>query len=146
LVVAAIQYYLQFAYGQLRLHVLGFTFSASIQMPIMFYAAYFHGALGAGHAWFFLRLILFFVWVPVVHRSFAKGLHAEWLMRKVLPVAGAAFMGSVCASTLVGFLHGDRITLLLYLILQAVFVVGVSMLCIKGFVDLISVKYRSLIQ
>ena len=87
LAVAAFQYYLQFAYGRLKLHVFGSSLSACVQIPIIAYAAYNFGALGAAKAWFWVRLLFFIFWVPVVHRAFAKGLHLKWLFQAVAPIA-----------------------------------------------------------
>ena len=71
--VGAFQFYLQYAYGQLRLHIWYSVISTAISMPIVIYAALVHGAYGAALAWFFLRLATFLIWPPVVHRRFAPG-------------------------------------------------------------------------
>jgi len=87
LTLAAFQYYLQSAFGNLRLHVIGSTISAIVQIPVIFYAATQYGALGAGIAWFAIRLLWFAIWTAVVHRSLIPGLHSVWITRDVLPTA-----------------------------------------------------------
>lgn len=77
--VAAFQFYLQYAHGQLRLHVWFSLVSAALSIPLVVYAALEHGALGAALAWFALRLAAFLVWPSVVHRRFAPGVHRPWL-------------------------------------------------------------------
>lgn len=86
LALGAFQYYLQSAFGQLRLHVIGSTVSAIIQLPLIYYASTRYGAAGAGVAWFCFRCIWFMVWTPVVHNQFAKGIHLRWLIKKIIPV------------------------------------------------------------
>ena len=84
--VGAFQYYLQSAFGQLRLHVLGSTISAVIQVPLIYYAATEYGAAGAGIAWFSFRCVWFLVWTPLVHRQFVPGFHLKWLFQDILPI------------------------------------------------------------
>lgn len=86
LALSIFQYYLQSAYGKLRLHVIGSTISALIQIPIIYYAAVNYGAEGAGMAWFGFRLIWFMWWIPIVHKKFAPGLHVKWLLNDLLPI------------------------------------------------------------
>jgi O-antigen/teichoic acid export membrane protein len=85
LAISAFQYYLQFAHGKLRMHVIYNTISASIQIPVIMYAALEWGATGVALTWFILRLVSFVVWIPIVHRKFAPGIHKVWLLKDVLP-------------------------------------------------------------
>src|SRR5690606_31711516 len=78
--------YLQNAFGQLRLHVIGSTISAVIQVPLIFYAAFNYGAEGAGVAWFVFRVIWFFIWTPVIHMKFVAGYHFDWFFKEILPI------------------------------------------------------------
>lgn len=129
LAVAAFQYYLQFAYGKLKLHVFGSTLSACVQVPVIAYAAYHYGALGAAKAWFGVRLLFFIFWVPVVHRAFAKGLHVQWLCKAVLPAA--LFIFSVSYFWPQHLFGEDRIGLLCNILTQSLTVFIFSLLCIK---------------
>jgi len=86
LALSAFQYYLQNAHGQLRLHVIGSTISAVIQLPIIYVAATNYGAIGAGMAWFGFRLVWFLWWTPIVHSRFVPGFHLAWLFKDLLPV------------------------------------------------------------
>ncbi len=87
LALSAFQYYLQNAFGQLRLHVIGSTISALIQVPVIYYAAVNYGAEGSGIAWFSFRLVWFLWWTPIVHSHFVPGLHLKWLFKDLLPIA-----------------------------------------------------------
>ena len=87
LAIGAFQYYLQNAFGQLRLHVIGSTISAVIQVPLIFYAALNYGAEGAGIAWLSFRVIWFLVWTPIVLSSFVPGFYIGWLFKQIMPIA-----------------------------------------------------------
>ena len=67
LAIGAFLYYLQFAHGKLRLHVIFSTLSGYIQIPAIIYAALEYGALGVALVWFGLRLAAFIIWTPIVH-------------------------------------------------------------------------------
>lgn len=86
LAISAFQYYLQVSFGQLRLHVIGSTISAVIQVPIIYFSAVNYGAVGAGVAWFAFRTIWFIWWTPIVHNKFAPGFHLKWLFKEILPI------------------------------------------------------------
>jgi O-antigen/teichoic acid export membrane protein len=85
LAIAAFQYYLQYAYGKLRLHVINSSINAIAQLPILVYAATHYGALGVAYAWFGLRLVTFFIFPGIVHHRLAPGLHFRWLFIDILP-------------------------------------------------------------
>ncbi len=83
--LGSFQYYLQFAHGKLRIHVIFNTISAAIQVPIVIYAAFKYGALGVALTWFTLRLMTFIIWTPIVHHIFAPGIHWPWLFKDIAP-------------------------------------------------------------
>ena len=141
LAVAAFQYYLQFAYGKLKLHVVGSTLSACVQVPIIAYAAFNYGALGAAKAWFGVRLFFFLFWVPVVHRAFAKGLHMQWLIYNLLPLGIVALSVSIVGSQLSAFVDQSRAALFGSIMLQSLIVFFACMLCIARVRNFIWVKY-----
>jgi len=100
LAIAAFPYYLQFAKGDLKLHLIGNALFITALVPALILATSRYGALGAGYVWLCSNAVYFFCWVPLVHRRFAKGLHAKWLAQDVgiivlLTVAGAALAHSL---------------------------------------------------
>lgn len=101
--LAAFQYYLQFAHGELKLHVVGSTISALIQVPLIYFAATQYGALGAGIAWFSFRSIFFIIWTPIVHSKFASGLHLKWLFVDIIPILVIAVFTSYYFSQLIEY-------------------------------------------
>lgn len=127
--LAAFQYYLQFAYGELKLHVIGTTVSALIQVPLIYFAATRFGALGAGIAWFSFRGIFFIIWSPIVHSKFAPGLHLRWLFIDIFPILLVAVFTSYFLSQLIEYSFDiSRFRNLLNLLLVGMAVLLVTML------------------
>ncbi|WP_445619239.1 lipopolysaccharide biosynthesis protein [Kushneria sp. Sum13] len=89
LAIGAFQYYLQYAHGQLRLHVIYNTVSVLIVVPVVVVAAWQWQAIGVAVAWCGFRLLSFLLWTPFVHARFAPGIHREWMTRDILPCAAA---------------------------------------------------------
>jgi O-antigen/teichoic acid export membrane protein len=83
--IGAFQYYLQFAHGHLRLHVMNTTISAFVQVPILIFVAFNYGAIGVAYTWFVIRLINFLLITWIVHRKFLSHhhFHFQWLVNDV---------------------------------------------------------------
>ena len=86
LALAAFPYYMQFAKGDLKLHLIGNAIFVLILMPSLVWATWQYGATGAGFAWLGSNAVYFLAWVPLVHRRFVKGLHQKWLVQDLSPV------------------------------------------------------------
>tara|TARA_B100000768_G_scaffold166093_1_gene169157 strand:- start:4245 stop:5756 length:1512 start_codon:yes stop_codon:yes gene_type:complete len=91
LMVLEFQYYLQFAYGNLRYHVLGNTYFGIFQIIVMVIAVYEYGAIGAAISWFFLQSIFLVIWPTYIHKKFAPGLHKKWFTEDILPFIFISF-------------------------------------------------------
>jgi O-antigen/teichoic acid export membrane protein len=94
LAVTAFPYYLQYAKGNLRLHLIGNALFMIILIPTVVWAAVHYGMTGAGWAWLLSNVAFLFAWTPLVHRRFAPGLHLGWLLKDV---ARPAFLACVVA-------------------------------------------------
>jgi len=77
---------LQIANGALSLHIKTTAISLVLQIPIIAWAALEYGVFGVAVSWFFLRFLFFILWPLIIHRSFSKDLHLNWLFKDVLPV------------------------------------------------------------
>lgn len=86
LAVWAFQYYLQFAKGNLRLHIIGQCGYVVLIVPSIIWAANQYGAIGSGYVWAVINILFFIFWVPLVHRQFVPGLNKMWFGRDVLPI------------------------------------------------------------
>ena len=84
LAVSAFPYYLQYAKGNLRLHLIGNAGFVVLLIPAIIWAASNYGGVGAGYVWLALNLITFVAWLPLVHRKFEPGLNLKWYFRDVL--------------------------------------------------------------
>ncbi len=98
LVVGAFPYYLQYAIGNLRLHLIGNAGMALLLVPVIFYVASHYGAIGAGWVWIGFNCAYLFIWTAYVHHRLAPGLHKNWLTFDVLiilvPVSIGLWLGS----------------------------------------------------
>ena len=97
LAVGAFPYYLQYAKGNLRLHLIGNALFVLFLIPSVIWAATHYGMTGAGWAWLIANATYFFVWTPLVHRKFAPELHMNWLLSDILrpitlPLCAAALL------------------------------------------------------
>jgi O-antigen/teichoic acid export membrane protein len=99
--LGAFPYYLQYARGDLGLHMAGSGLFLSLLIPVLIWATKQYGINGAGYAWLWANLAYFCCWVPIVHRRFIKGLHKIWLIDDLaVIVAGAALAAAVVSPRL----------------------------------------------
>lgn len=102
LALGAFPYYLQFAKGDLKLHLIGNFLFVLLLIPSLIWATLRYGACGAGYAWLGANLMYFLFWVPKVHERFIRGLHTQWLLRDLgaiilLPLVAVALAHSLLA-------------------------------------------------
>lgn len=81
LALGAFPYYLQFAKGDLKLHLIGNAIFVVLLIPALIWATWKYGVIGAGYAWVTANTLYFLLWVPKVHCRFMQGLHFDWLLR-----------------------------------------------------------------
>lgn len=117
LAVGAFPYYLQYAKGDLRLHILGNALFVLTLIPSIVWAASQYGMIGAGWAWLVANALYFFAWVPLVHRRHAPGLHTGWLL---LDVVKPVVAPTALALALTHFIPLEQGRLALVMILAAV--------------------------
>lgn len=98
--LGAFPYYLQFAKGQLRLHLLGTGLFVAMLLPCLIWAATRYGVVGAGWTWLAVNVLYFALWVPVAHARYAPGSHARWLLHDVAPIAVLAFASALASQWL----------------------------------------------
>ena len=114
--ILAFQYYLQFAYGNLKYHIWGNTIFGFVQIIVMIIAVYTYGALGAGIAWFTLQAIFLSFWPGYIHSKFAKGIHKNWMMKDVLPMMFSTIVILVAIKNInIDFFSFGRVELFLIL-------------------------------
>lgn len=137
LALGAFPYYLQFAKGDLRLHLIGSFLFVLLLIPNLIWATWKFGMIGAGWAWLLVNLIYFLFWVPFVHHRFVRGLHRVWLLKDVVFTSTPVI---VCACLAQHFTTWPRDR---YLITVQLIVLGLMLL---GVSSLSSVKVRSILM
>lgn len=63
-----VPFFLQYALGSVRLHLIGNLVFGVVWVPTLWWAATAYGALGAGLTWLGGNLLFLLLWTPVVHR------------------------------------------------------------------------------
>ncbi|MDT8922064.1 oligosaccharide flippase family protein [Pseudomonas taiwanensis] len=91
LALAAFPYYLQYAKGNLKYHLVGSMITVGVLIPAMVFSASKFGGIGAGWAWLLVNALFFFIWVTYTHYRLEPGLQWRWLgldcMRTLVPTA-----------------------------------------------------------
>lgn len=143
LAVSAFPYYLQYALGNLRYHLIGNLIIVITLIPAIIWAASEYGGVGAGWAWLGINSLYLLLWVGYVHHKLQPGLHISWLMNDILNICLVILLIAGTASRLDTELF-DRLLIIIYLIGSGFFalVIGsiVSPYLRSFFVD--SVKYK----
>lgn len=86
LVISAFPYYLQYAKGDLQLHLIGNAVFVLLLIPAIIWATSTYGSIGAGMVWLGMNLLSFVAWLPLVHRKFEKGLNKKWYYEDILSI------------------------------------------------------------
>ncbi len=94
LAVSAFPYYLQYAKGDLRLHLIGNAIFVVLLIPLIIWAANNYGGVGAGWVWLGMNLLAFVAWLPIIHRKFVPGLNLPWYSRDVLVIFTSSFFSA----------------------------------------------------
>ena len=101
LALNAFPYYLQYAKGDLYLHMIGNAFFLVALVPALIWATLRFGMTGAGFAWLGANVVYFCLWIPKVHHRFAKGLHSKWLIVDVGSIFLITLLGAVLIKRLI---------------------------------------------
>ncbi|KAA0914051.1 oligosaccharide flippase family protein [Psychrobacter sp. ANT_WB68] len=78
LALSAFPYYLQYAKGNLKYHLIGNIISVVILIPAVVWAATHYGAVGAGWVWFLMQLIYLVFWVSYIHTKLEPNMNLIW--------------------------------------------------------------------
>jgi O-antigen/teichoic acid export membrane protein len=103
LAVSAFPYYLQYAKGDLRLHMLGNAIFVLLLVPLIIWATANFGVMGAGYVWLTVNLLTFVLWLPFVHWRFAPGINVRWYGRDVARI----IIPAICVGWLTDYFLPD---------------------------------------
>lgn len=114
LAIGAFPYYLQYALGNLRYHLIGNAILVVFLIPSIIWAANNFGGVGAGYAWLGMNSLYLLAWVGYVHYKLQPGLHGHWLIKDSL----AIYLPVILLLSIIsqwGFLSESRWLIFLYL-------------------------------
>lgn len=98
LAFGAFPFYLQYARGNLRYHLIGNAILIVLLLPSVVMAAKSFGGIGAGWVWLGINVFYLFGWVAYVHHRLEPGLHCDWMFDDILKsLAGPALLAAVLA-------------------------------------------------
>jgi len=86
LCVAAFVYYLQYAKGNLRYHLIGNLILVVIMIPSIIIFAKNFGGEGAGYVWLTLNAIYLLFGVSYIHSKLEPNLHSKWFLNDVIKI------------------------------------------------------------
>jgi O-antigen/teichoic acid export membrane protein len=86
LAMSAFPFYIQYARGNLRYHLIGNLGLIALLIPGIVFSALHFGGVGVGWVWLGMNVLYLFGWVAFVHGRLEPGLHAEWIKRNVLKI------------------------------------------------------------
>ncbi len=113
LAIAAFPYYLQYARGNLRYHLIGNAVMVTFLIPCIVYAASKFGGIGAGWVWLGINGIYLLTWLAYVHHKLEPGLHWKWLRQDVVAILLPPIAVGILA-TFIRIQLTDRFEMLLY--------------------------------
>jgi len=122
----AFAYYLQYAKGNLRLHLVGNVIQILLFVPLIIIAAKRFGPIGTGAVWAVSNGLYFFVFVPIVHARFLPGLHLRWLARDISFIIAPVLVFAGILVSALPWSHNRWLTLV------EVGLVGLFLLAIAG--------------
>lgn len=118
-------YYLQFAKGDIRFHMIGTVLLVLTLIPSMLWGTHRYGYVGAGYAWVGANLLYFLLWLPLVHGRLVGGLHRQWLFKDI----GVMTLCSTAGAALIYYSiawPADRVGEGLYILLLSLALMAIS--------------------
>jgi O-antigen/teichoic acid export membrane protein len=107
LAISAFPYYLQYAKGNLRMHLIGNVLFVVVLFPLIVWAAGAYGGVGAGYAWLLTNALYLLAWAPLVHRHLRVPLNGPWFARDIAAIAVPMALAGLASWTLLPW-GGDR--------------------------------------
>jgi O-antigen/teichoic acid export membrane protein len=133
LAIAAFPYYLQYAIGNIKLHIKGSILFFVFLMAGLSFAVEEFGMFGAGLVWLVVNFCYLFFWSAIVHKRYLPGLHLLWFYNDFIKIVLIPVLVAILGSLFV--IDGSRLLLLFQLAL-----VGLGILLSSSFLLVKSVK------
>jgi O-antigen/teichoic acid export membrane protein len=142
LVLAAFPYYLQYAKGNLKFHLMGNIIFVILYLPILMIASTKYLMIGAAYAWLIMQILTFILWVPYVHYKISPGLNNKWYLEDVLTIILPLLAGNYFLS-LINFSSDNIFFQFGYLISLGISSLIIGAFCSTSFRRLIKSKYTN---
>lgn len=120
-------YFVQYAQGNLRLHLIGNATLLVFLIPAFIWGGIHYGGVGTGMAWAIANCLYFFFWMPVIHARFLPGRHWNWLTRDILAIVVPTTIICWAISMIVPWPH-QRLALIGYLAVAGISLLATSVL------------------
>lgn len=143
MVMNAFAYYVQFAAGELRYHLI--SQSTSLLLWLVFLLVWLPelGAVGAAQGFLLLQLAQLLIYVPLVHRRYLPGWHWRWLGHALVLIAAPVLLLNLLLQQLLPPAD-SRWQALGWLTLQAVASLAVALCCVPALRNKAGVLLRKL--
>lgn len=137
--LSAFPYYLQYAKGNLKYHLIGSVISVIILVPSVVWAASHYGAIGAGWTWFLIQLIYLFCWVSYVHMKIEPSINKLWF-KSFLPSLVTVSLFVLFITNWIEY-SNDRIIILVQIILISIISVLIALLSSLRVLNILKSKF-----
>lgn len=125
LAATSFPYYLQYAYGNLRYHLIGNLMLVITLLPAIIFAANHYRGIGAGYVWLAVNGIYLLTWVAYIHHKLAPGFHMKWLGKDVMFIVVPAIIISYFLAQ-INFDLGNKMQGICYLLLFSAVNFGIT--------------------
>lgn len=114
--ISAYPYYIQYARGNLRLHIIGNILMILVLVPFIIYASMHYGSVGAGYAWMLTNFIFATTWLNYVHKKILGQTYWFLILKDIFNILLPIFSFGFATAQLMPNLEG-RVSNLIYLLL-----------------------------
>lgn len=142
--LSAFAYYLQYAKGNLKYHMIGNAVLVLLLIPCVIYAASIFGSVGAGYVWFFVNLLYFSLWVSYIHFKLEPNLFLKWFVNDIIKILSPTLLVSLLLYFLIYYFLGifeERLYNSFYVFFIATFSLLTATLFSNDFRQLIKSKF-----
>ena len=127
--IGAFPYYLQYARGNLKYHLIGNILLLIILLPTLAIVAKEYGAIGAGWVWLSVNLTYLLFWVGYVHSKLEPKLHIRWLFNDIVQI----LLLPIVIALVVNYYFIDTLSENRLLEIFKVAIIGLTILCSSSF-------------
>lgn len=136
--IGAFPYYLQYAKGNLKYHLIGNIILLLLLLPSLIVVAKRYGAIGAGWVWFLVNAVYLVFWVGYVHSKLEPKLHLNWIFKDfIIVIFVPAIMLFYFSERLINIVGGGRLMdffAILIIGFIALFLAVISSSYVRGFI------------